>query len=37
MQIPNYLPDIEKFLPSRIAAVRAKVAQFDKAKYGNSV
>jgi hypothetical protein len=34
MQIPNYLPDIEKFLPSRIAAVRAKVAQFDNAKYG---
>jgi hypothetical protein len=34
MQIPNYLPDIEKFLPSRIAAVRARVAQFDKAKYG---
>ncbi|MGH9768726.1 MAG: hypothetical protein ACREAB_14950, partial [Blastocatellia bacterium] len=31
----NYLPDIEKLLPSRIAAVRAKVAQFDKAKYGN--
>jgi hypothetical protein len=35
MQIPNYLPDIEKFLPSRIAAVRARVAQFDKAKYGS--
>jgi len=35
MQIPNYLPDIEKLLPSRIAAVRAKVAQFDKAKYSN--
>src|SRR5262245_17288288 len=35
MQIPSYLPDIEKFLPSRAAGVRAKVAQFDKAKYGN--
>ncbi|HEX5085966.1 MAG TPA: hypothetical protein VFY40_28360 [Blastocatellia bacterium] len=35
MQIPNYLPDIEKFLPSRIAAVRARVAQFDKVKYGS--
>jgi hypothetical protein len=35
MQIPNYLPDIEKFLPSRIAAVRARVAQFDKGKYGS--
>jgi len=30
-QIPGYLPDIEKLLPSRIAAVRAKIAQFDKA------
>jgi hypothetical protein len=35
MQVPNYLSDIEKFLPSRAAAVRAKVAQFDKAKYGS--
>jgi hypothetical protein len=34
-QIPNYLPDIEKLLPSRAPAVRAKVAQFDQAKYGN--
>jgi hypothetical protein len=34
MQIPSYLPDIEKFLPSRSAAVRAKIAQFDNAKYG---
>ena len=34
-QLPGYLPDIEKLLPSRIAAVRAKVAQFDTAKYGN--
>jgi hypothetical protein len=33
-QIPSYLPDMEKFLPSRIAAVRAKVAQFDRAKSG---
>jgi hypothetical protein len=31
MQIQSYLPDIEKFLPSRIAAVRAKVAQLDAA------
>ncbi len=35
MQIPNYLTDIEKLLPSRVAAVRSKVAQFDKAKYVN--
>jgi hypothetical protein len=35
MQVPTYLQDIEKFLPSRVAAVRAKVAQFDKAKYNN--
>jgi hypothetical protein len=34
-QIPTYQADIEKFLPARAAAVRAKVAQFDKAKYGN--
>ncbi|HEY8458858.1 MAG TPA: hypothetical protein VIM99_00670, partial [Blastocatellia bacterium] len=31
----SYLPDIDKFLPARAAAVRAKVAQFDKAKYNN--
>jgi hypothetical protein len=35
MQVPNYLADIDKFLPARAAAVRAKVAQFDKVKYGN--
>jgi hypothetical protein len=35
MQIPNYLADVDKFLPARAAAIRAKVAQFDKAKYGN--
>ena len=35
MQIPSYLPDIEKYLPSRLAAVRAKVTQFDVAKYGS--
>lgn len=35
LQIPSYLPDMEKFLPSRSAAVRAKVAQFDNAKYGS--
>jgi hypothetical protein len=34
-QLPAYLPDIEKYLPSRLAAVRAKVAQFDVAKYGS--
>jgi len=34
-QIPSYLTDIEKFLPSRASAVRAKVAQFDRAKYGS--
>src|SRR5262249_5765646 len=34
-QLPSYLPDIEKYLPSRLAAVRAKVAQFDVAKYGS--
>lgn len=34
-QITIYLPDIEKLLPSRIAAVRAKVAQFDLAKYAS--
>ncbi len=35
MQIPSYLTDIEKLLPSRVAAIRAKVAQFDKAGHGN--
>jgi hypothetical protein len=35
VQIPNYLADIEKFLPARAAAVRAKVTQFDRAKYGS--
>jgi hypothetical protein len=30
-QLPIYLPDIEKHFPSRVAAVRAKLAQFDKA------
>ncbi len=34
-QIPSYLQDIEKLLPSRIAAVRARIAQFDKARYRN--
>jgi hypothetical protein len=35
VQIPNYLADIEKILPARAAAVRAKVAQFGNAKYGS--
>jgi hypothetical protein len=35
MQVPNYLADIDKILPARAAAVRAKVTQFDKAKYAN--
>jgi len=35
VQIPNYLADIEKLLPARAAAVRAKVTQFDNAKYGS--
>jgi hypothetical protein len=35
MQMPNYMADIDKLLPARAAAVRAKVAQFDNAKYGN--
>ena len=35
VQIPNYLADIEKLLPARAAAVRAKVAQFGNAKYGS--
>jgi hypothetical protein len=30
-QIPGYLSDIEKLLPSSAAAVRAKIAQFNKA------
>ncbi|HKQ72970.1 MAG TPA: hypothetical protein VJ810_04525 [Blastocatellia bacterium] len=33
--IPNFLTDIEKLFPSRVAAVRAKVAQFDKARRRN--
>jgi hypothetical protein len=33
MVVPSYLADIEKFLPSRAPGIRAKVAQFDKAKY----
>jgi hypothetical protein len=32
-QILGFLPDVEKLLPSRIAAVRAKLAQFNTAKY----
>src|SRR5215470_2918707 len=35
VQIPNYLTDIEKLLPARAPAVRAKITQFDKAKYVN--
>jgi hypothetical protein len=35
MQIPSYLTDIEKLFPSRAAAVRAKVAQFDKPRRDN--
>jgi hypothetical protein len=34
-QIPGYLTDIEKLLPSRAPAVRAKVAQLDKAGHSN--
>ncbi len=34
-QIQSYLPDMEKVLPSRIAAVRAKLTQFDKARYSS--
>ncbi|MGE0127440.1 MAG: hypothetical protein AB7U82_04960 [Blastocatellales bacterium] len=34
-QIQQYLPDIEKHLPSRIIAIRAKLAQFEKARYRN--
>jgi hypothetical protein len=30
-QVQTFLPDIEKHLPSRAAAARAKLAQFDKA------
>jgi len=32
-QVQIFLPDIEKYLPSRAPAVRAKLAQFDKAFY----
>ena len=32
-QVQTFLPDIEKHLPSRAQAVRAKLAQFDKAFY----
>jgi hypothetical protein len=32
-QVQMFLPDIEKHLPSRAAAARAKLAQFDKAFY----
>jgi hypothetical protein len=35
-QVQTLLPDIEKQLPSRAAAVRAKLAQFDKAFYRQS-
>jgi len=35
VQMPNYLADIDKLLPARAAAVRAKIAQFDKAKFSN--
>jgi hypothetical protein len=34
-QIPGYMTDIEKLLPSRAPAVRAKVAQLDKAGHSN--
>jgi hypothetical protein len=33
MQVQMFLPDIEKHLPARAPAVRAKLAQFDKAFY----
>lgn len=32
-QVQMYLPDIEKHLPSRASAARAKLTQFDKAIY----
>jgi hypothetical protein len=32
-QVQTFLPDIEKHLPARAAAARAKLAQFDKAFY----
>jgi len=35
LQIQTYLPDIEKLFPSRIAALRAKMAQFEKARYSH--
>jgi hypothetical protein len=34
-QVQMYLPDIEKHLPSRAPAARAKLTQFDKAIYPN--
>ncbi|HKE04089.1 MAG TPA: hypothetical protein VKE91_08515 [Blastocatellia bacterium] len=36
-QVQQFLPDIEKYLPSRASAVRAKLAQFDKAFYRQPV
>ncbi len=36
-QVQMLLPDIEKYLPARAAAVRAKLAQFDKAFYRQPV
>jgi len=36
-QVQQFLPDIEKYLPSRAPAVRAKLAQFDKAFYRQPV
>lgn len=35
-QVQMFLPDIEKHLPSRAPAARAKLAQFDKAIYPHS-
>lgn len=32
----SYTPEIEKFLPARAAAVKAKLAQFEKAIYASS-
>jgi len=36
-QVQMMLPDIEKYLPARAPAVRAKLAQFDKAFYRQPV
>ncbi|MGH9936072.1 MAG: hypothetical protein ACREAM_07490, partial [Blastocatellia bacterium] len=36
-QVQMLLPDIEKYLPGRAPAVRAKLAQFDNAFYRSSV